>query len=165
MTGIKKTKRARVLAKCNGRCAYCGEVLNNPFQVDHIIPKKNFAAHIIGRVKVPAFLLHLTVTDVNHIDNLFPSCYSCNSYKDSMDIETFRNELGQLIARLNKYSTQYKIAKRFGMIEETAKPVVFYFEKREKTTCALNLHYFDCEIWHQFTSGCMNCKHFIYLMR
>lgn len=160
MTGIKKSKRAQVFAKFNGHCAYCGETLHT-FQVDHIVPKKNFAQHIHNRIKVPAFLQHLTETDVNHIDNLFPSCYSCNSYKDSMDVETFRNELNLLIERLNKYSTQYRIVKRYGMVNETNKKLIFHFEKPKYPTCAHNRYYYDCPIWHAFTTGCMNCKSFI----
>ncbi|WP_460916053.1 hypothetical protein, partial [Spirosoma areae] len=32
------------------------------------------------------------------------------------------------VKSLNRDSTQYKIAKRYGFIEEIQKPVVFYFE-------------------------------------
>ena len=45
-----------------------------------------------------------------------------------MSIEDFRKLIGGFIKSLNRDSTQYKIAKRYGFIEEVEKPVVFYFE-------------------------------------
>jgi len=30
---------------------------------------------------------------------------------------------------LNKINTQYKIAKRYGLVQENIKPIQFYFEK------------------------------------
>ena len=74
------------------------------------------------------FLKHLTVFDQDHIDNLFASCCSCNNYKDTFSLEQFRTEIGHLTERLNSTFTQYKIAKRFGLIEETGNKVTFYFE-------------------------------------
>lgn len=122
-----KPSRSQILNKFNGNCAYCGVALNGKFQVDHVIPKEYF----IDKVKfkrVPNFLTHLGESDVNHLDNLFPSCASCNNYKRSMDLETFRGELGKLVARLNSYSSIYRIAKRFGQIEETKADLRFHFE-------------------------------------
>lgn len=51
-----------------------------------------------------------------------------NNYKSTFGLETFRKEIGLLVERLNKTFTQYKIAKRFGLIEETGIQVEFYFE-------------------------------------
>jgi hypothetical protein len=84
--------------------------------------------HVKNRFKVPPFLKHLTEKDVNHIDNLFPSCKTCNSWKTVFDLETFRDELEKQIKRLNSYSANYRMAKRYGLVEETEKPIVFYFE-------------------------------------
>ena len=45
-----------------------------------------------------------------------------------MSIEEFRKLVGGFVTSLNRDSTQYKIAKRYGFIVEVEKPVVFYFE-------------------------------------
>ena len=33
------------------------------------------------------------------------------------------------IKKLNEINTQYKVVKRYGLISETIKPIVFYFER------------------------------------
>jgi hypothetical protein len=81
-----------------------------------------------NRFRIPKFLEHLTVDDLNHHDNLFPSCASCNHYKGSWDLEGFRGQLGMIVGRLNERVVIYKLAKKHGLLEETKKPVVFYFE-------------------------------------
>ena len=68
---LTSTKKHRVLAKTNGRCAYCGDVLNgNNFTVDHIIPR-----HHGGE---------------NGLDNLFACCRGCNTAKGAKTIEQWR---------------------------------------------------------------------------
>ena len=66
--------------------------------------------------------------EANHVDNYMPSCASCNINKHGMDLKGFRESIHAYMKHLNEISTQYKIAKRYGLIEETNKPVVFYFE-------------------------------------
>jgi 5-methylcytosine-specific restriction endonuclease McrA len=127
-----KSARKEVYDKCNGRCAYCGAELNGKFHVDHVVPQEQFKQHISSSVYVPDFLKHLTEYDVEHIDNKLPACGSCNNYKSSMHLELFRSQIGELVTRLNKRFTQYKIAKRFGQVEEKETPIIFYFEKLTK---------------------------------
>lgn len=55
---------------------------------------------------------------------------SCNNYKSIYCIETFRSELHEMRKRLNKISTHYKISKRFGLIVEVNKPIIFYYESK-----------------------------------
>ncbi len=38
---------------------------------------------------------------------------------------------------LNERNTQYKIAKRYGMVTEQQKPVIFYFEQYKKQTTVI----------------------------
>lgn len=64
-----------------------------------------------------------------NIKNQMPSCPSCNINKHSMSHEDFRNLIAGFINSLNRDSTQYKIAKRYGLIKETIKPIQFYFER------------------------------------
>lgn len=97
-------------------------------QVDHIISQRNFWGDVKNKYGVPDFLSHLTENDVNHIDNLMPSCRSCNGYKSAMTLERFRKEISLQLERLNLRCTNYKIAKRFGMIQENNNPIIFYFE-------------------------------------
>ncbi len=49
-----------------------------------------------------------------------------------MSIEDFRKLVAGFIKSLNRDSTQYKIAKRYGFIVEIEKPVLFYFEDYER---------------------------------
>lgn len=126
---MNKKTRQLVHDKCGGNCAYCGDTLGKRWTVDHVISQRNFVWHIKNKFKVPPFLSHLTELDVNHIDNLLPACQSCNNYKSAEALETFRSEIGKLLERLQKYSTQFKIATRFGLVRKSKKDIVFYFEK------------------------------------
>lgn len=124
-----KQQRIEIHSKFNGRCAYCGnEIQLKDMQVDHIIPQMSFVQHVHNKFRIPAFLSHLTETDMNHIDNLHPSCRVCNKWKSAHDLELFRRELSEQVNRLNSYSTNYRIAKKYGQIQETVTPIRFFFE-------------------------------------
>jgi len=126
---VKKQLREIVFNKCNEHCAYCGEELEyKNMQVDHIIPQRNFLIDITSESRTPGFLKHLTAKDLNHIDNLNPSCRICNKRKDTFHLELFRKEIASQVERAIKSSSNYRIAKRYGLIKETPKPIVFYFE-------------------------------------
>ena len=135
LMGKKKRKhkidREKIKKKFGEKCAYCGEKLTDSWNIDHIIPKSNFKK-IIDEGGQPAFLKHLKSGDVNHEDNLFPSCGSCNRYKDSYTLRQFRKELTQLTKRLNERTTIYRIAKRFNLIKENEIKILFYFETYKK---------------------------------
>ena len=64
-----------------------------------------------------------------HIDNQNPSCASCNINKHSESLEGFRNLIKGFMKHLNERSTQYKIARRYGLVVENEIEVKFYFEK------------------------------------
>lgn len=125
----KKNLRETVYEKCNGHCGYCGDKIEiKAMQVDHIIPQAFFLFHLKNKHKIPEFLSHLTETDVNHIDNLMPACRICNKWKDTFCLDSFKNQIIEQIKRLNDYSANYRFAKKYGLVEETPKPVQFYFE-------------------------------------
>lgn len=126
---MNKNLRKAVHDKCNGKCAYCGDPLGKKWTVDHVIPQRNYIQFVHNQWRVPPFLAHLTEFDMNSIDNLLPSCSSCNNYKSSMDLETFRDELGKLVERLQKTVTIFKISIRFGLLTKHKKKIVFYFER------------------------------------
>lgn len=85
-------------------------------QVDHIIPRRNWE---IKKNHLP---------DVDHIDNLLPACRYCNRLKDTFDLEGFRKTVRLQLQRVNDYSANYRMAKRYGLVIEQPKEIVFYFE-------------------------------------
>lgn len=122
--------RKDVYNKYNGRCGYCGSEINiKDMQVDHIIPKRNYLSHIKSKFNIPPFLSHLTEHDMDHIDNLMPSCRVCNNWKKTFHLELFRSEIKEQIKRLHDYSANYRLAKKYGLVEETNKDIIFYFEE------------------------------------
>ncbi len=128
---IKRFRRI-IYDKFDGRCAYCGQEIEiKDMQIDHIIPKKNFLMHIKNKWKIPEFLSRLTENNINHKDNLFPSCRVCNHWKDTFDIEAFRNEIECQVERLNKFYPNYRRACRYGLIKEVPNDVIFWFEKHD----------------------------------
>jgi hypothetical protein len=60
-----------------------------------------------------------------------PACASCNINKHSESLEDFRKAIKGYMKHLNEINTQYKIAKRYGLVVEVDKPVMFYFETIE----------------------------------
>jgi 5-methylcytosine-specific restriction endonuclease McrA len=106
---LSKDERKQVYEKCNGHCAYCGAQIEfKEMQVDH----------------VDAFRFGGADT----VDNMLPACRSCNHYKSTMDIETFRIMIGRWTDILTRDSVTYRNAVRYGQVTPTPKPVVFYFE-------------------------------------
>lgn len=129
---FSKKKRLEIFNKLNGHCAYCGEKIEiKNMQVDHIIPQYNWETSIKNNWRIPGFLKHLTIDDMNHNDNLLPACRICNKWKSAHDLEFFRSELESQIERLNKRSSNFRIAKKFNQIKETPSKIVFYFELPE----------------------------------
>ena len=123
-----KLERLEVYNKYDGRCAYCGEEINlKDMQIDHIICKRNFISNIKNN-KQPYFLKHLTEEDLNHNDNLNPSCRVCNKRKDAFTLDGFREQVENQILYLNKYSSTYRTAKKYNLLEEKQRKIVFYFE-------------------------------------
>lgn len=112
------TKRTRetVYAKYNGHCGYCGNVIEyKNMQVDHIYPKclQNFS------VNAP---------NLDHIDNLMPSCRRCNHYKRAETVERFRKMMMTLHERLaEQYTT--KVAINYGIVVLKPFDGIFYFER------------------------------------
>jgi len=114
---INKQDRLKVFKKLNGHCAYCGcSITEKNFVVDHIKPVMSGGD--------------------NSIDNLFPACKSCNSYKHFYDVGnnedteswgTFRNLLSNLTKQLERISI-FKIALRYGIVKLGSWDRWFYYE-------------------------------------
>lgn len=122
----KKKTRELVFEKYNGRCAYCGCELKKGWHVDEIEPVRRNWDIIDGKRVFNGKYEH---PERFHIDNQNPACASCNINKHSMSLEEFRNLISGFMKHLNEVSTQFKIAKRYGLVAETNIDVVFYFER------------------------------------
>ena len=133
---LNKTQRAELKQKFGGHCAYCGVVLGEKWHADHILPVRrdfnwvkcektgNHVAKANGKMFQP---------ENDTLENLNPACVACNINKSCADLESWRRVLENYVNGLNEHGQYsiYRHAKRFGLVEETRKPVVFYFEKLE----------------------------------
>lgn len=123
---ISKEKRIIVYNKYNGCCAYCGVTIYiDKFHIDHI------EAKFRGSTQKELDYYKRTKGD-DSLDNLNPSCGSCNSSKSTFTIEQWRNEIQLKQARIKRDSSTFRILERFGLIEVKNIPVIFYFEKEVK---------------------------------
>lgn len=128
---MKKADRQKIFNKYNGRCAYCGCELQKGWHVDEIEPvrriwKNDYNSSTGSHYKKFIGFSH---PERMSLENQNPACASCNINKHSDGLEEFRNMIKHFIVTLNRDSVQYKIAKRYGLIQETNIEVKFYFEK------------------------------------
>jgi len=101
---MSKKLRQKLKDKMNCRCGYCGELLSDKFHIDHKIP------HRAGG----------TCDE----DNLIASCISCNLQKTGMSVNEFRQSIENKLKQL-ELTANNKIARRYGLIKETQKKIVF----------------------------------------
>lgn len=127
-----KKNRDIIFNKFGGKCAYCGADLVKGWHIDHFHPIVRIASYDKDKMQ---WKQDGTCRNPENecIENYMPSCASCNIIKGSNTLERFRVVISEFINSLNLYSTQYKFAKRYGLVTEEIKPVVFYFE-----TCKAN---------------------------
>ena len=106
---VTKYEKAEVLMKTLGRCAYCGQVLTlDTMQIDHVMP--------------------IALGGADIIQNMFAACVGCNKAKGALTVERFRAAVEKWLRYLEKDSITYRNARRFGLIEEHPRKVIFYFE-------------------------------------
>jgi 5-methylcytosine-specific restriction endonuclease McrA len=132
---MKKDERLKVFNKTNGRCAYCGNILEKGWHVDHKEPILRKMKEVKGYLTnegqwVPSRYINdgCENPEMDCFENMLAACPSCNINKHSGSVENFRDLIANFIKSLNSYSVQYAIAKRYGLVVEVEKPVVFYFE-------------------------------------
>lgn len=113
---MSKTDREKIFNKYNGKCAYCGCELTKGWHVDELLPVRRNGD---GTCMHPERF---------NFENQMPACASCNINKHSGSLEDFRQLIQGFKKHLNERNTQYKISKRYGLVNEIDKPVVFYFE-------------------------------------
>lgn len=117
---ISKEKRIEVWNKYNHHCAYCGCQLEyKDMQIDHI---DSIYVHC-------EYKKEKTLDEISEINNLMPTCRQCNFYKSTFDIETFRDRLTTVMLKNLQKKFSYRLALKYGLIEENIKSIKFYFEK------------------------------------
>ena len=117
---LTKKEREVVYEKCNHRCAYCGcEIDYKDMQVDHV-----------KSVYVNADLNdNMTLDEANESENLLPACRQCNFYKSTFTIEQFRKRLKTTMMNNLKKDFNYRLALKYGLIQENDVEIKFYYEK------------------------------------
>lgn len=134
---MTKKERQKVFDKYGGKCSYCGCELQKGWHVDEIEPIRRFEKYVKDETgnRIYDSIKNKWVTESAMVhperfclENQNPACASCNINKHSDSLEGFRQAIAKYVESLNLYSTQYKIAKRFGLVQETKNPVLFYFE-------------------------------------
>lgn len=116
---LTQKERREVYEKTGGRCAYCGcKIPFKGFHADHVLCLKNYE-----------YMDDELGLKVDSVENMLPSCRSCNKYKATFDLETFREMLSGIPKRLVRDVSTYSIAVRYGMVEEHEGKIKFYFEK------------------------------------
>ncbi len=128
---LTKAQRDIVKARCSGRCAYCGEPLGERWHADHMEAVMRCQEMWDGEKLVPRPTGMIRPHN-DTLDNMMPSCVPCNLYKATFDLEGFRQLVSETVGVLGRNSTTYRHARRFGLVTETVKPVVFYFERMEQ---------------------------------
>ena len=114
-------KRKYIYDKSGGLCWYCGDSLKDKrWHADHFEPVFRDNK---GKMEFP---------DRDNLENLVPSCASCNIMKHSMSLESFRQTIKWFMVSLNRDINQYKFAKRYGLIKEEEVEVKFWFEENIK---------------------------------
>ncbi|MBR8034637.1 HNH endonuclease [Burkholderia vietnamiensis] len=129
MSRLTKAQRDELRGKYDGRCAYCGMPLSERWHADHFEPvRRDFKLVETDRGyrwrSGPP-----TRPEFDVVENFMPSCAPCNIDKHAMDLEEWRGKLSRTLDVLNKNYPTYRHARRFGLVVETAAPIVFYFEK------------------------------------
>lgn len=117
---IPKRVRLEVYEKCNHRCAYCGcELEYKDMQVDHI---KSIYSNM-------DYKQTMTEQEMYSIENLLPACRQCNFYKSVFTLEVFRERLQTTMIKSLRKNFGYRLAVKYGLVEEKMKPITFYFER------------------------------------
>ena len=135
---LTKKQRAELRMKFGGRCAYCGcELPEKGWHADHVEAVLRKSEQCMKAAAKGIFKLKATGEfyrpEADRLDNLFPACAPCNLLKTSYSLEMFRNQVSLQVERCRKSSMNFRTAERFGLVQVTDKPVVFWFEQYAET--------------------------------
>jgi 5-methylcytosine-specific restriction endonuclease McrA len=131
---MNKSDRQKIFEKFGGKCAYCGCELTKGWHVDELEPCRRQYSQEYDDVKRKGVRKHNGYSHPERlsIENQMPACASCNINKHSMSLEEFRGLISGFRKHLNEANTQYKISKRYGLVQEVDKPIIFHFETLTK---------------------------------
>lgn len=123
---LNKAERELVRLKFGGRCAYCGGELPQRWHADHFEPvRRNWGEYAKEK---PA-----EAPENHRVENMMPACPPCNISKGRQTLEGWRRWIAGHVASLNNYQPIYRLAKAYGLIQETGAEVVFYFERQRES--------------------------------
>ena len=120
---LSRAEREVVRLKFGGRCAYCGRDLPERWHADHIDPVVRYPAS--GFYGTPLTMLH---PERDTIDNFNPACPPCNIDKHAMTPDRWRGWLATRREALKK-TPGWRLLESFGLVADTAAPVVFHYER------------------------------------
>ncbi|NKG32097.1 HNH endonuclease [Erwinia rhapontici] len=131
---LTKKQRSELRMKFGGRCAYCGcELPEKGWHADHVEAVLRVSEQDMKAKEKGLFKLKATGEVFNKhadcVDNLNPACAPCNLFKTSYSLEMFRKQVSLQAERARKSSVNFRTAERFGLIELTNAPVVFWYER------------------------------------
>lgn len=124
---LTKQQRSELKMKFGGHCAYCGDQLGNKWHADHIEAVDRVMIECEKRGIKTSGEMHKPHLDT--IENMNPACIPCNLNKSSMSLEGWRGVLTGYRNALIRDSHTFRHSLRFGLVEFTDKPVIFFFEK------------------------------------
>lgn len=125
---LTKTQRQALKGRYGGFCAYCGHPLGARWHADHVQPIERVSRWDFKlRKHVPTGELGRPEND--RPDNYKPACIPCNIHKSSLPLEAWRRILEDSAANLQRYSSTFRHAHRFGLVTIQPPKVIFYFER------------------------------------
>jgi len=127
---LNKAQRAALKSKYGGRCAYCGCVLGERWQADHLVAVRRISRWVPGKGHVATGKVERPQHD--RLENMMPACPPCNNYKHAFSLEGFRKALEHTPDVLERDSTTFRHAARFGLVLLGRTEVVFHFETYAK---------------------------------
>ena len=108
---ISDKKRLIVFKKYKGKCAYCGcRLTKDNWHVDHITP-------LYRKSSNKELLQYGIVKGTNDIDNLNPSCPTCNISKSTFTVDNWRKELQLKVGRLRKTTSTFRLMEKYKCIK------------------------------------------------
>jgi hypothetical protein len=133
MTRLSKAAREEVRQMFDGRCAYCGELLSERWHVDHVEPVvRELLTKRTDRGTYKLVSGDPIYPERDTMANYMPACPPCNISKHSMTVEVWRGWLAGHVNSLNSYHPIYRLAKRYGLVQETGANVTFHFERIDR---------------------------------
>ncbi|MEB5837043.1 HNH endonuclease [Pantoea dispersa] len=130
-------QRSALRMKFGGRCAYCGcQLPEKGWHADHVEPVLRISEVDEEARRKGLWRLKntgdVTYADRDSIENHYPACAPCNLFKATFSVELFREQIAKQVERARASSVNFRTAERFGQIEVTQAPIIFWFERYQE---------------------------------